>query len=260
MNAQLRSPRAHVHHLSSLRRRLGLYLVVIGLASLGLYIIVLQLVASVTIQLVDVGATSPKTTALYERSIDTYYAARPAERFRFLLNKSALLAHVQATNPEVASIKLSGTGTFGEAQARIVTRTPIARWSIHGDSQYVDADGIVFTRNYHTAPALRIVDNSGIRASDNQTITSHRFLAFVGRVIGLSHDRGLTVSRITIPSQTTRQVDISLQGVPQRYKLSIDRSTGEQVEDMARITAYLKRKGITPTYVDVRVEGKAFYQ
>jgi hypothetical protein len=144
--------------------------------------------------------------------------------------------------------------------ARIETREPIARWSIYGSSQYVDATGTVFTRNYHAVPPLKIIDNSGIRTTNNKIITSHRFLGFVGRVIGLSNDREMIVSRITIPSSTTRQVEIQLKGVSQKYKLSVDRSTGEQVEDMARITSYLRRKHITPSYVDVRVEGKAFYR
>src|SRR6478736_2133426 len=50
LNADLRSPRAHVHHLTSLRRRLLMYFVLVGGATFALYLLLSQTVASETFQ------------------------------------------------------------------------------------------------------------------------------------------------------------------------------------------------------------------
>ena len=44
------------------------------------------------------------------------------------------------------------------------------------------------------------------------------------------------------------------------FKVSLDRGTGVTAEDISRMLKYLQDRGLTPGYVDVRVEGKAYYQ
>ena len=71
---------------------------------------------------------------------------------------------------------------------------------------------------------------------------------------------GYHVQTVTIPNGAIRQIDIQIENLSYRFKLSIDRSAGNQAEDIARIVPYLKAQKSTPQYVDVRVPGKAFYQ
>ena len=260
LNADLLSPRAHAHHLTNLRRRIFMsFMAVVGTAFV-LYLLVSQLVASLAIQVKgDENATASDKSA-YGRSIDEYYAAKPIERLRFLLNTTAFTSHMQAAHPEIQSISVDPGETIGEASIVITPRSPVARWSIDGANRYVDKTGVVFKRTYFASPDLQIVDNSGIPADSTQAVASNRFLGFVGRLIALSEEKGLAVTRITIPTLTTRQVAVNLKGKPYRFKFSIDRSVGKQVEDMARITDYMTKRNLKPSYVDIRVEGKAFYK
>lgn len=260
LTAALKSPRAHAHHLTSLRRRIVFYFIVTVLSAAVLYILVSQLTASIVVRVSGVDLLSASDGARYSRAVDDYFAARPAERLRFLTNHDALLSHVQALDAEVGSIRIEPGERLGEALITIVPRTPIARWSINGSNQFVDRNGVVFTRNYYSVPELRIVDNSGLSADTSQSVTSQRFLGFVGLVIGLAKDNGMTVDRVTIPPLSAKQLNVKVRGVRPYFKLSVDRSAGEQVEDMSRIVGYFKRKGIASSYVDVRIEGKAFYR
>ena len=82
----------------------------------------------------------------------------------------------------------------------------------------------------------------------------------MGRAVGLSKTEGYNVQQVIIPSGTTREVELRVEGVDYPIKLSVDRSAGEQAEDMARVIKYLKDKNIKPEYIDVRVSGKAFYR
>jgi hypothetical protein len=167
---------------------------------------------------------------------------------------------MQASHPELKNVQVEPGTELGDAYVVLQVRRAIARWSIDGDNRYVDEEGVVFARNYFTRPSLQIIDNSGIHASSSQAVASNRFLGFVGRVIASSKQQGLEITKVTIPTLTTRQVTINLKGRQPFYKFSIDRSVGQQVEDMARIDRFMRKKGIVATYVDVRIEGKAFYK
>lgn len=260
LNAEIRSPRAHVHHLSALRRRLLASFVGVAVVSLALYILLSQLVASASVQMAGIGTLPQDDQAAYATALDSYYASRPAERLRFLLNTRMLLEHVQSSRPEIKSISVEPGEGLGNASVTLVSRKPIARWDLNGDNQYVDSDGVVFSRNYYGDPGLQIVDNSGIQSSSNRVLASNRFLGFVGRVVAKSAQSGLSVDTVTIPALTTRQIVVTLKGKATQYKLSVDRSPGQQVEDIVHIDRYLTAKNMTPGYVDVRIAGKAFYK
>ena len=260
LNADLRSPRAHAHHLTTLRRRLLTYFSAVATICFVLYLLVSQLVASMVVRVDGAELTAATQQAGYIKAIEEYYAARPIERLRFLLNTQELTSHVQASHPEVKALRVEPGKELGEASVVIDARHAIARWSIDGANRYVDEEGIVFAQSYFERPALQIIDNSGIRATGTEAVASNRFLGFVGRTISSSRQQGLIITKVTIPTLTTRQVVLNLKGKTTYYKFSIDRSVGQQVEDMARIDRFLERRGIKPTYVDVRVEGKAFYK
>jgi len=259
LNAQLVSPRAHVHHLTSLRRRLLFYFLLVGAVAFGLYILLSNTVASETIQVKDAPVLTESQQDEYRTTMEEYYNARPLERLAFVLNEDRLTSHMQAEHPEVKALSVQQT-KIGEALVSITVRQPLARWSINSSDQYVDGEGVIFTTNYFAAPSLQIVDESGVQVGSGQLVASNRFLGFVGRLLSSAHDRGLAVVKVTLPVATTRQVEVIFEGKPTKYKISVDRSAGQQVEDISHIIPYLDSHGLTPEYVDVRLESKAFYK
>lgn len=230
------------------------------LAAFGLYTLLVQLVATESIQVRDVSLLTTADSRAYQDAVEQYYVSRPIERLRFMLKQNDLLSHIQSTHPEVNSIRVEQGGRLGEAVVAITARQPIARWSIDGDNKYVDGQGVVFDHSYYGDPGLQIVDNSGARADSGKLVASNRFLGFIGRVLSGSQANGLSVNAVTIPAGTTRQIIITLKGSPIQYKLSVDRSAGQQVEDMTRVSKYLADRGLVPTYVDLRIAGKAYYK
>lgn len=259
LNAEFKSPRAHVHHLTSVRRKLLLLFGAFTLGSAGLYVLLSQIVA-VPVVAVDGVIRSDDNSPSYSQTIDSYYAARPIERLRFLLDTTVFLSHIQASHPEIADVEITGGSAFGEATVDITPRKPIARWTLSDGERYVDESGVVFTVNYFDVPELAIVDNSGLATDSVRLIASNRFLGFVGQVVSASNDRALAISTVSIPPLTTRQVAITLQDSETEYRLSIDRSAGEQVEDITRLSGYMSANNIQPEYIDVRLKGKAFYK
>lgn len=257
LSAQIRSPRAHVHELARRRQHVGFILLVITLTCVVLGFLIMQFTASVRVQ------SSELTMQLddrYVRDIEAYLDRQPVERLRFLLREDRLLAYVQSVAPEVVHIKVDGAAGYGETAFIVTVRQPIVAWTINSKRQYVDTTGTAFTRNYFTDPAVQVVDESGIQVTGGETIASNRFLGFIGRIVGLSEDAGYTVTDVILPRGMTREVDVKLEGVGYPVRFSVDRSAGEQVEDMDRAVTWLSSREQTPEYLDIRVSRRAFYK
>ncbi len=73
-------------------------------------------------------------------------------------------------------------------------------------------------------------------------------------------DLGLRVTKVTLPTGTSRELYVDIDGQEAYYKVDIDRGAAVTAEDIERMTRYLKERGLHPGYVDVRVEGKAYYK
>ena len=256
-SAQLKSARVQAHELSNKRRHIGVTLLIVLMGCAALFSLIAQFTA---VAVVKTGDSSVKLDASYEEIVQSYLMSRPIERLRFLTNTNQLNDFVQSKAPEVADVHVGGSAGFGKSTFTLTMREPIAGWSINGRQQYVDATGTAFTHNHFASPSVQIVDNSGIQVAAGQAVASNRFLGFVGRAVGLAKTGGYNVRQVIIPAGTTREVELRVEGVSYPIKFSVDRSAGEQTEDMARVIKYLQARTINPEYIDVRIAGKAFYK
>lgn len=259
--ADLRSPRVHAHHLARIRHRLATVLGLVLLAALGSFYLLSEFTASTTVTVNAAAATRGNDTSNYASIVDEYYARHPVERFRFALNNEQFLAYVQSNASEVELIAVRGTGSVATSEVSMTMRRPVASWLVNGKTLYVDAYGTAFAKNFYNDSAMvAIVDESGVPTVDGKTLTSERFLTFIGKLVGVAKTYNLEVTRATLPRDTTRQVEVQLTGLAYPVKYTIDRPVGEQAEDMVRSINDLKKRGITPGYLDVRVKEKSFYK
>lgn len=257
--AQLKSPRIHLHELHAHRRRLALYLFCALLVLAGGSLLITQFVGKVaTVQ------TTPQNTAIdtnrYIQALDGYYGAHPLERFRFALSSQRLSDYLAQKFPEVASMKVTNSSHIAEATMTLQFRQPVVVWEISGQKYYVDAEGHDFKVNYYPEPSVVVKDQSGI-SPDSGAVASNRFLHFLGRVVSLTNASGVAkVNGVTIPPNTTREVDLQLEGRGYVVKTLLDRDPAAQTTDVLNILKFLDARGIKPQYVDVRIAGKAFYK
>ena len=258
LQGDLRSPRAHVHHLTAHRRRLtSILFVVIALASVLTWLLY-EFTAGISV--------TPSVSSViiqpdrYSRAINDYFGLHPIERLRFVTNDEQLSNYLHQALPEVETAHVTGSAGFATSHFELTFRQPVAGWLIGSNQYYVDKDGVAFQQNYFEQPSVKIIDQSGVPQTTGTAVASGRFLRFVGRTVDLARASGLIVEQAIIPSGTTRQVEVKVAGRPYPVKLSLDRPVGEQVEDMQRAISFFDSKKQTPQYIDVRVSGKAFYR
>jgi hypothetical protein len=170
------------------------------------------------------------------------------QQFPELTNVSVtmpLLAHqpivyIQAPQPALTLNTANGTyiiGNSGKALARLTT-------SAAGPAEL---------------PYL--IDQSGLNVKLHQQAMSTGDVEFIQAVVAQLAAKGFTVSTLTLPA-TSREVDAHVEGQPYfiKFNLQDNDPAGEAGTFFATI-ASLKKQNITPAqYVDVRVDGRAYYQ
>lgn len=259
-NSNLRSsPRVKVHKLASARRKVLGVLIIVILATCVLWLLINQFTAVPAVVVSNTAISKSINKEKYQDSIQDYLNRNPLDRLRFMMDQTALTSYVSSSLSEVAGVKQGNVSGVGQTDFIVTMRKPVAGWSIGDKQYYVGANGVPFNINYFDTPKLQIIDKSGVELSEGVAVVSKKFLSFVGRVVSLSSDSNYIVTEAVIPKNTTRQLEIKLQGIRSLVKLSIDRSVAKQIEDMSRAVQYFKRHKQSPKYIDVRVSGKAFY-
>lgn len=99
-----------------------------------------------------------------------------------------------------------------------------------------------------------IVDEDG-----REQITA-RVREYVGQLEKNLREQGYTVTRVVLPTGMSRALYVDLEGRTGYLKVNIDRGAGVTAEDAVRMLKYVDESGLTPEYIDVRVEGKAYYK
>ena len=260
--ADLESPRVHVHNLSVQRRKVTGILFIVFISIVLIWTLVSNFTSTVSVSVSDSSISKPVDVLKYEKVIQDYFGINPISRLSFFLDQSALTTYVSSKLPEVSMVSKRNMLGIGRSNFAITMRVPVAGWQINSKQYYVDSRGIPFEKDYFGKPVVQIIDNSGIPSPQNGTvaIASNRFLSFVGRVVYLSKLNGYTVTQAALPANTTRELEVRLKEGNYLVKLSIDRTVGEQVEDMVASVRYFTSHNQTPEYIDVRVSGKAFYR
>ena len=257
------SPRERINRLKSVQTKLLFGQWILG--SIGVFLLVLSFnyTAGVYVGLED-GSEARQLSGserdMYTGTIQSYYDKHPFDRFTFLLDREGLSKYVVDEYSEVGRVVGVGGSAFGEQEFTLSLRKPVASWAMSGETYFVDERGVAFSDNYYDSPGVNVIDNSGARSEEGDVLISSSFLGFVGRSIAFASQRGYQVSEVTIPPLAFRQVELTLEGVPYRVLMTTGRPAGVQIEDMDNAIKFFSSQGRAPRYIDVRVEGRAFFR
>ena len=107
-------------------------------------------------------------------------------------------------------------------------------------------------------PTIEIVDAD--TAGTNGQISS-RMKEYIGMYEEDIRALGYTPTKAVIPTGSIREIDFYLDGYKGYIKTILDRGTGVSAEDTDRMIRYLSSQGVNDfEYIDVRVEGKAYWK
>jgi hypothetical protein len=209
---------------------------------------------------IDSGLSERVKTATQE-----YLGQNPLRRLDFWLDKEGLRNYLAEKIPEVgAEVEFGREGWWAPSLVvECAAREPLLVWRAGGEKYFVDKFGVVFKENYYPIePGITVVDNNNLAVGGKMP---QKILAFLGQLVSDAGEMGLGLSEVSIPAGRAREVDVRVEreGKGLLFKLSVERSAAQQVEDMERVMRHLEGAGVKIEgleYVDIRVEGRAFYK
>lgn len=255
--------RKKLRRLRALRRRMvGLALALLIIVGLGAALL-LQYTGSISgVALANLAGKDATLTdsdsERYSKIMTDYLAQNSFERFSFARRSTALLQYFERQAPEVSAVSITPSG-LARGRLNVTVRQPVAMWVSGNKTSFVDSKGVVFERNYFAAPSLAIEDDSGVELSGKMA-TSSSFLSFVGRVATELKKQNLVIQRVVIPRGSARYVEIYLADRAYPFKAQITRGATSQASDIAVMARYVDSHGLSPQYIDCRVEGKAYWK
>lgn len=115
---------------------------------------------------------------------------------------------------------------------------------------------------YETEPTETVVYEikAEIVDEDQRGQISARVKNYIGQLEQDFRDLGKTVRRVVLPAGTSRELYVDLEDEEVYFKVNMDRDSAVSAEDAVRMLKYLEERDLKPEYVDVRIDGRAYYK
>lgn len=212
---------------------------------------------------------SSQKQADYQAAIEKLYAEHTLMGQGWLLDEAALRQAVLERYPEIERVDFDTTMLVSRTlTADVRFRKPVFTWKdASGLDQFVDSEGVLFATNLdptvNTTKLIRIEDQSGAVLQTGSSVLTKSLIEFIGQLHGRLvplYGKNAVVARVIIP-QSTREVQVQMQGLSYLLKFNSNRSLNEQIGELQSVLNFLKEHSSTPgAYIDLRVAHKAFYR
>ncbi|MEO6513516.1 MAG: hypothetical protein ABIR37_02390 [Candidatus Saccharimonadales bacterium] len=203
----------------------------------------------------------------YETAANRYLAHSIWNGNKMTINTDAVTANLQRDFPELSSASLALPLVGHRPIIYIRAAAPrLLLTTTSGQSFVVDENGkaLIAAARVPDLAALKLPvvnDESGIRLSEGKTVLSSAAVSFMRVVLAELSAQNVPVQRLVLPSATS-ELDVYPANVPYYVKFNLQSETAlQQVGTYLATAGKLKEQGIAPSqYIDVRVDGRAYYK
>lgn len=142
-------------------------------------------------------------------------------------------------------------------QLIVTERQPTLNWETGGVNYLLDLDGTIIGPSDVSLPT--VVDSTNLPVKPGDRVAPTQFVDFAARLADLLKQKKLGVVEMRVPD-TTSELYIK---VTKGYVVKFDTERGAEAEvnDLEKVLATLAQLNKTPAeYIDLRIEGKAYYR
>jgi cell division septal protein FtsQ len=245
----------------------------------GLALLLVAVVAGLTnvISLAPSAAIMPLTTnhqsspflqqeTVYQAYANKLLGSSIWNRNKITINTGQITAKMLQQFPELASVSITLPVLAHRPLVYIQPAQPVLILNASNGSFVVDSRGkaLLLTSQVPSLSQLNLVpltDQSGLKVAPHGPALTAQNVTFIQTVLAQLAARSTTVSSMTLPA-TASELDVQPSGKPYFIKFNLQSTDARQQAGTYLATiAQLQKQGITPTqYVDVRVDGRAYYK
>lgn len=216
----------------------------------------------------DSDIISSSQISKYQSLTDSILNSSILNKNKLTINSSAIGSKIMSIYPQVQSVSVK-FGVFSSKPIIYIDQTQGVLIIKNLNNEYFSVN--LLGRAIKVSSSLNglnlpsnlpeITDQSGYQVSVNKQALPSSDIAFILTVEQELVAKSIGISSYTLPA-SSRELDVGITGEPYVVKFNLENSDARQQAGtyLATITQ-LKSQNITPSkYIDVRVDGRAYYQ
>jgi hypothetical protein len=209
---------------------------------------------------------TPQQTNEYQDTASKVLASSVWNGNKITVDTQAINNKLTATFPEIQSVNVAIPIAARRPVVYVALSQP-ALVLVEPNGAYEINDSGIAVSEASTAAAYAslnvptVTDQSGVNIELHSQALSTTYVSFIQEVNGQLNAKDVTVSSMNLLAGSD-ELDVSLAGQVYYIKFNLENSDPKQQAGTYLATInYLKTQSVTPTkYVDVRVDGRAYYQ
>lgn len=247
-------------------QRFGLFVLLVALGVSAINILSLSTTVRVMPLTSGTSDTFLHDTATYEQAARQLLAESVWNRNKVTVNTTRLNQQLLAQFPELSAVSVTLPLLNQRPIVYLQVSEPALILATPGGSYVLNDTGkaLLLTSQLPGAVKLNlptVTDQSGLQVRLNRQALTTDNMDFIRTVIGQLSAKQLVPTSFTLPPAAS-QLDVRLSGQPYMIKFNLQsRDARQQVGTFLATRAKLQSQHITPAeYIDVRVDGRAYYK
>lgn len=207
-----------------------------------------------------------QNTTVYQQAADKLFAGSIGNRNKVTVNVSGISKSLQQKFPEIASVSVTLPLLGHRPVVYIQPSDPAFILKTSNGSYVLDKSGKALASAIQDVRATHlqlpvVTDQSGLQIYTGQSALSADDTTFIRTVIAELKTQGFAVDKITLPA-AAREVDVYITGKSYFIKFNMQSNDArQQAGTFAAVAKQLAQQGKTPAhYIDVRIDGRAYYK
>ncbi|MDL2342360.1 MAG: hypothetical protein QFB87_04765 [Patescibacteria group bacterium] len=204
--------------------------------------------------------------SVYESAASQILASSIFNRNKITVSTSGLAAQLAKRFPELASVQVALPLLTHRLTVSIANAEPVLLLATGTGSYALDAGGTALLTGSQLSGigSLHlplVTDDSSVKVSLRQQALTTDNVSFILTVLAQLKAHNLTVASLTLPAGAS-ELDVRLTDQPYFVKFNLASNSGrQQVGTLLAVYDRLKQQNVTPgEYIDVRVDGRAYYR
>ncbi len=241
---------------------LGILLIV----SAGCFVNAVTLSSNVKLQQIGTGSPSGlfHNQLAYQASANQLLSASFLNHNKITVNTASISNALLARYPELSTASLALPLLAHRPTLYIRYTQPALILHNQTGSFVLDTDGKVLAPTTTEAVVLglpSVTDNSGFKLSLNNQVLTSGDVSFINSVVTGLRAKHVSVAQMTLPP-SANELDVAISGQPYFVKFNLHAEQVKlQIGTFLAVQQHLTGEGITPSsYIDVRVDGRAYYK
>lgn len=251
-----------------LMRRFGLVVLLIALLASAINVLSLSSDARVVPLTADGSQSFLKDTQVYQTAADKLLAGSVWNRNKLTVNTDGISHQLLKEFPELSDVSVTLPLLSKRPTVYVQTAQPaLVLVSVNG-SFILDTDGKALLNAADLQAQSRqklplVTDQSGLDVTLNQQALPSDNVSFIRTVAAELAARHVGISAMVLPRGTS-ELDVHISNQPYFVKFNLQSGSGDAREQAGTFLAtqsQLQRQNVTPSqYIDVRVDGRAYYK